>query len=224
MGGSMTTVARCCAGAIVVCAVVVVCGVVGCGGSATIQFVSLHPSEIDPPGVMPSRFDAEACYWWVDEAGDLNIAMKCRRHNLLLGRYGRVALDLSLRLDEPPAGSGRNYRVGRSKARALFVSALHNLRLPSQGGIVGVTVGDDGTLRGSFRIWMKPQAGVRLFSFLPRRPGRLLCFGTFEAVKDAERGGAIRADCEAGGWTRPPRRRPIHSQPATVRGVKAEAP
>lgn len=210
----MTTVARCCAGAVIACAAA------GCGGTATIQFVSLHPTEIDPPGVTPSRFDAEACYWWVDEAGKLNVAMKCRRHHLLLGRYGRVSLDLSMRLDEPPAGSGRNYRVGRSKASAFFVSALHNLRIPSQGGIVGVTVGDDGTLRGSFRIWMKPRAGVRLFSFLPRRPGRLLCFGTFHAVKDAQRGAAILADCEIGGGVGPPRPKPSPTPPTTTRPAR----
>ncbi len=97
--------------------------------------------------------------------------------------------------------------MARRETRTLFISALQRLRLTSQKGIVAVMVQDDGTMRGSFRIWMVSRRGLQLFSFLPRRPGRLLCFGTFHAVEDPERGQAIRAQCESRGWTRPPRKK-----------------
>ncbi len=182
------------------------CLAAGCTGSATINFVSLHATEIDPPKTNIWRYDVRECYWWVDPDGEVNIAMKCRQQHLLLGKYGRVDLATSFVLGEPPAGSGRNYPVRRRETRTLVVSALHSLRLTSQQGIVAVTVEDDGTLRGSFRIWMASKPGLQLFSFLPRRPGRLLCFGTFHAVEDPKRGQAIRAHCESSGWARSARK------------------
>jgi hypothetical protein len=196
----------------------------GCTGSATIQFVSLHHEEIDPPTTKVWRFDASECYWWLDDAGELNVAMKCRQHNLLLGHWGDVELDLSFVLGEPPAGSGRNYPIRRRHTRSRFVSALQSQRLTSQAGIVGVIVEDGGAIRGSFRIWMMPQKQLRLFDFFPQQSGQLLCFGTFHAVEDAARGRAIRAHCEAEGWTRPARKPiPVQKPPPVPTSRPQEA-
>lgn len=187
----------------------------GCTGSGEVCFVSLHSKEIDPPATDVWAYPAQECYWWVDEAGDLNVALRCPRTNLLLGRYGRVDLDLSFVLDQPPAGSGRNYRIGQRETRTLFRSAFQHIRLVSTNGIVGVTVRDDGTLRGSFRVWMQPRTEAELFAFFPNNPGALLCFGTFQAVKDERKGQALRTLCESGGWERPPRSAPT-TQPAAA--------
>jgi hypothetical protein len=64
------------------------------------------------------------------------------------------------------------------------------------------------------------------FSFLPQQTGPLLCFGTFQAVKDEVRGKQIRDRCEANGWTRPPRKtvsatQPVASQPVATQAVSA---
>ena len=193
---------------------------VGCGGSGEVKFVSLQPKEIDPPSTDVWSYPVQECYWWVDEAGDLNVALRCPRHNLLLGRYGRVDLDVSFVLDEPPAGSGRNYKIGQRETRTLFRSALQNLRLISTSGIAGITMRDDGTLRGSFRMWIQPRTEVELFSFFPNDSGALLCFGTFQAVKDEQKGKAIRTLCESGGWGRGSRPAPpATSQPTTTAPV-----
>lgn len=186
----------------------VVSHVAGCSGSATVRFVSLHATEIDPPPTTEWRYDAQECYWWIDEAGELNIALRCRQQSVLLGKYGRVDLDMSWVLGDPPAGSGRNYNIRGRETRTRFLSALHDLRLTSYRGIVAVTAREDGTLKGSFRIWMSPRAGVQFFSFLPQRPGPLLCSGSFHAVRDEKRGTAIRTYCESNGWARPPRKQP----------------
>jgi hypothetical protein len=203
----------------VYCAVLAVAAMTaGCNGSGDVRFVSLQAKEIDPPTTEVWQFPAQECYWWVDEAGDLNIALRCPKDNVFLGRFGHVDLDISFVLDKPPAGSGRNYRVTQRETRTLFVSAIQTLRLNSVSGIVGVTMKDDGTLRGSYRIWMLPQKTVDVFSLLPQDPGALLCFGTFRAVKNEERGKAIRTRCEAGGWVRGPRptTRPATTQPTTT--------
>ena len=193
------------------------------------RFVSLQSKEIDPPTTEVWQFPVQECYWWVDDAGDLNVAMRCPRHNPMLGKYGRLDLDVSFVLDKPPAGSGRNYRIGNRETRTLFASALQNLRLISTSGIVGVTMRDNGVLRGSYRLWMRPQIETDLFAFFPRDPGALLCFGTFQAVKDEKRGRAIRARCESGGWDRGPRpttrptSQPAATQPAATQPAPPEA-
>ena len=190
---------------------------VGCSGSGVAQFVSIHPTEIDPPATIIWRMDAQQCYWWIDQAGELNVAMTCTRNNPLLGRFGRFDYDVSFVLGDPPAGSGRNYPVQQRETRSIFVSALQKQRLVSSAGIVGVILRDDGTLRGSFRAWMTPVADPTMsFSFLPQQTGPLLCFGTFQAVKDEIRGKKIRERCEANGWTRPTRKPPTASQPGAT--------
>lgn len=198
-------------------AIALLASLAGCSGSATVQFVSLHPSEIDPPHTAVWRLDAQECYWWIDEAGELNVAMTCKRRDPLLGQYGRADFDVSFALGDPPAGSGRNYQVQQREVRTLFLSAMATLRLTAQLGIVGVTVGKDGTIRGSFRMWMTPQGELQVLSLLPEQIGPLLCFGTFRAVQDQARGQQIKARCESGGWTRPPRRPPAPTtQPAAT--------
>ncbi|HVP12769.1 MAG TPA: hypothetical protein VMV94_16460 [Phycisphaerae bacterium] len=189
----------------------------GCAGSGVVQFASLHPTEIDPPATTVWRMDAQQCYWWLDDAGELNVAMTCVRNNLLFSKLGRVTFDMSFVLGAPPAGSGRNYAIQQRETRSIFVSALQDLRLISSAGIVGVNMRDDGTLRGGFRTWMVPASNPAMsLSFLPQQTGPLLCFGTFRAVKDETRGKEIRARCEAGGWVRPPRKPPTGSQPAAT--------
>jgi hypothetical protein len=179
----------------------------GCAGSGTVQFVSLHTSEIEPPPATAFRLDAKECCWWLDENGELNVAMNCKIRHLLLGKYGRADFDMSFVLGPPPAGSGRNYQLHQYETRTRFVSALASQRWLSQNGIAGVTVRDDGTLKGSFRVWMIPQTELQMMSFLPDRQGPMLCFGTFQAVKDEVRGKAIRSRSESGGWGRPTRKR-----------------
>ena len=194
----------------------------GCSGTGLVQFVSVHKSEIDPPATTVWQFDAQRCYWWLDEAGELNIALTCTRDNLLLGRFGHVEFEMSFVLGDPPAGSGRNYTITLRETRSVFRTAMQDMRLASNAGIVGVTMRNDGTLRGSFRVWLNPLANTASLSFLPQQNGPLLCFGTLQPVKDEVRGRQIRARCEAGGWFRPPRKPPTATQPATTQPAASQ--
>jgi len=191
--------------ALVVC---IAAGCVGCSGAATVQFVSLHPSEIDPPSAEVMRFDAPEAYWWIDQAGEMNVAVRCRRRNVWLGRLGDVELAFSLMPGPPPAGRARNYKIALRESRIIVRSALQTRRFNAYAGILGLILDDETHAHGSFRIWLQPQAQLSFFSFPPQRPGSVLCFGTFRAVRDAVRGEAIRATCEADGWTRRARKKP----------------
>ncbi len=182
--------------------------VLGCSGSATVQFVSLHPSEIDPPSPDVVRFDAPEAYWWVDEAGEMNLAVRCRQRNFWLGRFGNVDLAFSLTPGPPPAGRARNYRINHRASRISIRSALQTQRFTAFAGILGLILDDETHAHGSFRIWLRPQKQLSFFTFPPQRPGSLMCFGTFKAVRDAVRGEAVRATCEADGWTRSVRKKP----------------
>lgn len=211
----------CVANAVTLCAVVMaVVATAGCTGSADIRFVSLHPKEIDPPGTEIWQYPAPECYWWTDDAGDLHLAMKCIRHNLLLGKLGRVDLGVSLTLGKPPAGRARNYDAAAGKARALFFTPLQSVRLNSVTGVISVVMDDDGTMHGSFRIWMNARAELQVLPFLPRNPGPMLCFGTYRAVEDAHRGAAIRAACESVNRPSPP---PATSAPSASQSTSQPA-
>lgn len=175
----------------------------GCSGRGSMEFVSLSMSEIDPPQAKAWSFDASECYWWIGEEGDLNIAMRHKGGNLLLGKIANVDLAISFEFDSPPAGRARNYTIASRDVRSRYVSPLTAQRWNTSGGIVGVTIGSDNVLRGSYRLWMMPLMTTGLFSFMPARPGSVLCFGTFEALRDEKRGTPIRAFTESEGFARP---------------------
>jgi hypothetical protein len=179
--------------------------IAGCTGRGQIHFVSLNMNEIDPPAAKTTTFDAQEACWWIEANNELNIALRHRADNLLLGSLGRTNLALSLVLPEPPAGRARNYKVTAREARILLDAGLAQQRVQPYAGIIGLVIGDDGVLRGSYRLWAAPLVQVNVFSFLPQRPGPVLCFGTFEAVKDDDRGRHIREQSESGGHVRPPR-------------------
>jgi hypothetical protein len=187
----------------------------GCNGSAIVNFVSLNTNAIDPPRTDPWRFDARECYCWLDDNGEFNIVMQCRKSNILLGKLGDVEINLSFALDGPPAGSGRDYPIRQREVRALILAPAGNQRLNVNTGICSVITGKNGTYSGSYRILMTPIAELNIFSILPRRPGPLLCYGTFRAVPNEKRGSEIRAASESLGWARPPRPPPTSTQSAS---------
>ncbi len=175
----------------------------GCTGSAAVQLVSIHPRAIDPPSVDIRSFGSWECYWWVEESGDLNIAIRCENGNPLAGRLGRVELNLSWVLDKPPAGSGRDYRIHSLETRTVLDTALETHRFVSYAGMVKVLVTDDEHLKGTFRMLVMHRGGFAPLSLLQGPKGNFMLFGTFQALLDPRRGRAIRERTESDGWARP---------------------
>lgn len=177
----------------------------GCSGSARVNLISLNNQAIDPPRVEPYELAASECCWWVDDAGDLCIAAQAQQNNLFLGQFGRVELDFSLVLDKPPAGLGRDYPIRQRDARLLIRSALQNHRFMPIAGIISVLTKRGDEMHGSFRIWMNPINEVGALSFLPPKTGPILCYGTFKAVRNPDRGKIILQRSEEWGFARPPK-------------------
>lgn len=206
----------------------------GCTGSGRVNFVSLNMTEIDPPPAKAWQFDATECYWWLDDQGDLNVALRSVRDAALLGKLGRVELCLSFVLDAPPAGSGRNYPIRQREVRAVALNAMQSHRFTSFAGIAGVTTQPNKGLHGSFRVWMHAHSELSMFNVMPNRPSPLLCFGTFEAVHDPVRGRALRERTESSGFARPARPRtfggatsnpsPAATFPATSQSSVSDTP
>lgn len=191
----------------------------GCSGHGTIQLVSLNLAEIEPPPSKVWNFDAQESYWWTDSAGELNISLRHQQRSLILGKFGSVDLGLSFVFDAPPAGRTRNYSIGQREVRAIYATPLASQRFLPVAGIVAVIIGEDGIMRGSYRLWTAPLVETSLFSILPQRPGNMLCFGTFQAVQNEVRGKEIRSFCEANGFARLPKGKAT-SMPATSRPEK----
>jgi hypothetical protein len=185
-----------------------------CNGSGVVRLVSLNASAIDPPPPEVWQFTAQESYYWLDDAGDLNLAMKCKRSNLFLGRFGDVELNISFVLDKPPAGLGRDYKIHERENRTALSSAVANMRFSAYMGIVSVIRKGPKQFKGSFRLLMHTFSEQQFFAFLSNNPGGVVCFGTFDAIEDARKGKAIRDLSEAGGWQRPPKVAPPASQQA----------
>ena len=164
----------------------------GCVDSGVITVVSLHASEIDPPSNVIMECAIRDGAWGLDESGKLNIALTGGRRGPQGGLLGGDRFDLILDLDEPPAGSGRNYRVRPNRARAVIQSGFRVGRLRSYHGIVGITILDDRRIRGRFRIWMRRQSDWNPLSLLGRRTDNVLVFGAFEVQRDDDTSDVIR--------------------------------
>lgn len=170
----------------------------GCGGSAKVSFISLHTQAIDPPRVEPFDLDVQECFWWLDADGDLCLAMRSHQGNIFLGQVADMDVELSFVLGKPPAGSGRDYTLGPRGVRTIVRSALQNQRYNTLSGIICVLTKPPDELHGSFRIWMTPMNELGLLSFLPGKPGPVMCYGRFRAIKSAARGQEILARTESG--------------------------
>jgi len=182
-------------------------GLAACNGSARLEVISLHPHAIEPPAAETLPFDADRCFWWTDASGRLCMAMRFDAAKLFVPAPQSM-ISMSLVFPALPAGSARDYAVGRNELRATFDSGLQHDRFPALQGICAVHRDPDGrTLRGSFRIWVLHQPGPGLFDLMPRQPGPLLWQGKFTAIPDREEAGtALLAVTEAAGWSRPPPR------------------
>ncbi|MCC7315411.1 MAG: hypothetical protein IT419_11380 [Planctomycetes bacterium] len=170
---------------------------IGCSGSARFGLVSLNTRAIDPPRVEPFEFSADECYWWTDDSGNLRIALHARQRNLFLGKLGVVDIDLSLCLDKPPAGLGRDYPLHHHEPRVMIRSVMQTQRFASVSGIASVLVKPRDQMHGSFRILLNPISEPGMISILPAKPGPVLCYGTFRAVHDAKRGAALLSQSDA---------------------------
>jgi hypothetical protein len=187
----------------------------GCNGSGRVDVAALDFQAIDPPAGPAPRFvvlDLDRCYWWADEDGRVHVALERDRPILLAGDW-RFRFQLSLALDQLPAGKARDYRVNRRELRGVARFGPAQSRFTSLYGIVALYREPQDRLRGSFRMEVSRETQQLLGGW--SRPSRYLMMGTFVAVPDGERGRRIAAEAEAPGAVG----EPLASQPAAQSGV-----
>ncbi len=191
----------------------------GCAQRGRIELVSLDFRNIDPPAPHVVTLRAAECCWWVDERGDLWVAMHREQHVPWRPRL-RFELDMSLRLAAPPAGRARNYRLDRDSLRLRIEVGPWQLRFSSMAGIAAVYHESGKRLRGSVRARTRRVTSQLLGGW--SKPTGYLLMASFTAVPDAERGRAIADRTEADGWDRkPPRRSTALRGPASPRSPTA---
>jgi len=175
------------------------CGIAGCRGSGRIELASLNYGAIDPPAPRLTRLAVQECYWWTDQDERVWVAMQ-RKQSLPLNPKLQFEFQLSFALEKLPAGKARNYRLAGEELRARVHFGAWESRFTARVGIVALYRATGDRLRGSLRL-----RATRLSSRLLggwSRPVPYLMLGTFEAVRDEQRGRPIAALTESAGWQR----------------------
>jgi hypothetical protein len=171
----------------------------GCAGRATVHVTSLDTKKITATGPLVVRASPDECYFWVNERHELCVAMRSANASLAGKRFERE-FALSLVLDGPPAGSARQYSVGRRAMRARARAGFSHTRSASLSGVVLIMDYGADKLRGRFRLIAKQQT----YSVLTGWKGdhRVLFVGEFDAVSNRSAGEKILARSEAEGMGR----------------------
>ncbi|MGB2988113.1 MAG: hypothetical protein WBE26_19775 [Phycisphaerae bacterium] len=207
----MTDRAREVADLIVVAVILWVLVLTGCSGRAVVHMIPLGAKKISMTSPLVVRVSPDECYFWLNEKQDLCVAMRATNVSLIGKRFEREFV-LSLVLDGPPAGSARQYRVGRRVMRARGRAGYSHTRSASLAGIVGVWDYGKGKLRGRFRLAAKQQSYSVLTGWKGDR--RVLFVGEFIAAANREMGERILVRTEEDGMARPPPR----GKPIPVKG------
>jgi hypothetical protein len=183
----------------------------GCAGSGTFQFASLDMTRIDPPPAQVQTVQFERAFWWTDEIdGTLRIAFE-KDAASLLGEIGRVIVQISLRLEKPPAGPSREYKLGPAEMRGRVRVGAMETRLASASGVAVIDRVREGVFRGALRLIATRRSMQLLGGW--GSGARLLVLGEFEAVRDRDAGRRIYSDTESSDFSRPAPR--ASSQPTT---------
>ena len=173
----------------------------GCAGRATVYTTSLDTKKIGAAGPLVVRMSPDQCYFWLNEKQELCVAMRSVNPSLAGRRFEREFV-LSLVLDEPPAGSVRQYSAGRRTMRARVRAGYSHTRAASLSGVVLVWDYGMNKLRGRFRLIAKQQAYSVLTGW--RGDQRMLFVGEFNAVSNRVAGEEILRRTEEDGMERVP--------------------
>ncbi len=176
-----------------------VCGLplAGCTPAARVSLLSVEPKHLARRGPLIQHFELTEGYFWHDGQGQLWLAFS--ESNLAPETsVGRESFEMSLVLEEAPAGEGRDYAAKRRTLRAMIADHGRWTRYGSYYGVVTVWFEDytKDVLCGRFQIWANQQE----YKFWRDHWGsdrKVLFVGEeFTAVRDATRGEEIRQRTE----------------------------
>lgn len=179
-------------------ALVLVGSTLGCAGRASLHAVPLNTRKLSTNEPLVLRVEPKECYYWINDAEKLCVAMRYR-HRSLFGRPFSRDMVLSLVLEEPPAGPARSYSASRQTLRAVDHAGFTHLRTASLAGVVTVWK-ERRALRGRFRLAVKQQSWSVLTGW--SGDNRMLLASEFYAVANRARGEALLAQTEEGAMQR----------------------
>lgn len=179
-------------------ALVLVGSTPGCAGRASLHTVPLNTRKLSTSEPLVHRVDPRECYYWINDAEKLCVAMRFRNRSLF-GKALSRDMVLSLVLEEPPAGPARSYSATRRTLRAVDHAGFTHLRTASLAGMVTVWK-ERRALCGRFRLAVKQQSWSVLSGW--SGDNRLMLVGEFHAVANCARGEALLVQTEEGAMQR----------------------
>lgn len=194
-----------------VVALALLCAGLGCSGSASYTIASLNMKRVDPNELLTHKIEASECYHWVNEYGELCLALRMNDWSILGDQFSRESV-ASFVLGTPPASTGKNYKATRRTARFLNHAGYGHTRAASLGGIIGVWNFDKPEIGGRFRFTTIQQGYSVLTGWTGK--ARMLYVGEFKSVLNQEAGEAILNETEADGMER---KKPI-GMPKRIQG------
>ncbi len=163
-----------------------------CAGRASLVVTSLDYKAIDPPPAY-SKIDLDECYWWTDEHEQVWIAMRRRIRSPISSDFD-FDFSLSLLLDRLPAGSARNYLVGKEELRGVAEVGPLASTFESSAGILALYRQSGDRLRGSLKLEVLRRTASLLGG--RTRATRYLFAGDLLAIHDERRGREIAMEIE----------------------------
>jgi hypothetical protein len=153
----------------------------GCGGNIHCTFVSqnMNSIRVEPTDTRPAQLDANECYWWVDDDGNLNIAGRSEQKSLFGKQYDREFV-IWLVPGKPSQGVGKDYRLIHGKVKGYIRSGPNFHRFESTFGLIGIENRPHDRLIASYRSGLQIQS-AKLFGGWSSSVLFYL-FGTLEAI------------------------------------------
>lgn len=174
----------------------------GCTGTGQVRVVPLLRTDFAEREPLVQELSIQEAYYWID-GEQLTIALRSRRGSLL-GRAFDFDWEMSLVLDELPAGSSRLYQLKGDAIRVVQTAGADQRRSRTWTGIAVVNSPENGRLSGRFHANVRQQQFTLLGGWQPPflRAPTMVVVGRFEAVVNHKLAMGIRDETEAPGFER----------------------
>lgn len=178
-------------------------GLAGCTGHGSISAIPFSRGDIrDREPLVSVLPTAGRCAWYVDEAGQLTVAMKYENIPIF-GKFTKARWLARFRLGEMPAGRALKYNIHRDQVRGLCTTGLEHWRFQTRWGVVVLERLSGNRFRGRFQIAVAQQQFTLFSGWSPNgfAAPLLIMWGEFEAVHDEALGKAVAAALDKEDWS-----------------------
>lgn len=174
----------------------------GCAGDGAVRIMPLMRTDFPDSEPLVQEVTVDEAYYWL-EGDQLNVSLRTHR-GAGLGQPFDFEWQISLVLDEMPAGSSRLYRLDMDSVRMAQTVGADHRRSRSWTGVAVIEAPERGRLGGRFHVNVRQQQFTLLGGWQPHflQAPMLIVAGRFQATENAERGRDILEETEAMGFER----------------------